>query len=167
MVDSGASTTFISRRFVQDNHVATQRLDRPIPLFNIDGTLNRDGTISEVAILGLQIGDHVEKVIFMVTDIGSEDVIVGLDWLRKHNPEVHWDQGTLRLLCCPETCLSHLRRTPVVQTTTRDTRARPTTRRKSQQSGRTPKVGRVLAAVTVKEVEESDTEQSVWDGSED
>ena len=95
MVDSGASTTFISRRFVQDNHVATRRLDRPIPLFNIDGTLNRDGTISEVAILGLQIGDHMEKVVFTVTDISSEDIIVGLDWLQKHNPEVDWDQGML------------------------------------------------------------------------
>ena len=70
-------------------------MDRPIPLYNIDGTLNCAGTISEVAILGLQIGDHVEKVVFMVTDISSEDVIIGLDWLRKHIPEVDWDQGTL------------------------------------------------------------------------
>ena len=45
--------------------------------------------------------------------------------------------------------------------------ARPTTRRKSQQSGRTPKVGRVLAAVTVEEVEESVAETPVWDESED
>ena len=110
-------------------------------MYNIDGTLNRDGTISEVAILGLQIGDHVEKVIFTVTDIGSEDVIVGLDWLRKHNPEIDWDQGMLRLLRCPETCSPHLWRIPAVQTMTHDTGARPMTCWKSQQSGRTPKVG--------------------------
>ncbi|KAF9800977.1 hypothetical protein IEO21_10244 [Rhodonia placenta] len=29
----------------------------------------------------MQIGDHVEKTVFMVTDIGPEDVIVGLDWV--------------------------------------------------------------------------------------
>ncbi|KAF9800632.1 hypothetical protein IEO21_10322 [Rhodonia placenta] len=47
----------------------------------------------------MQIGDHVEKTVFTVTDIGPEDVIVGLDWLptaqdtgvrptvRRHSPK--------------------------------------------------------------------------------
>ena len=50
-----------------------------------------------------------------------------------------------------------------------DTGARPTARWKSQpqQSGRTPKVGRVLTAVTVEEVEESNVEELVWDESEE
>ncbi|KAF9797972.1 hypothetical protein IEO21_10812 [Rhodonia placenta] len=29
----------------------------------------------------MQIGDHIKKTVFTVTDIGREDVIVGLDWL--------------------------------------------------------------------------------------
>ncbi|KAF9800514.1 hypothetical protein IEO21_10350 [Rhodonia placenta] len=29
----------------------------------------------------MQIGDHIEKTVFTVTDIGPENVIVGLDWL--------------------------------------------------------------------------------------
>ncbi|KAF9802637.1 hypothetical protein IEO21_09853 [Rhodonia placenta] len=47
----------------------------------------------------MQIGDHIEKTVFTVTDIGPEDVIVGLDWLptvrdmgvrptaRRHSPK--------------------------------------------------------------------------------
>ena len=58
MVDSGATTTFLSRRFVKENRVVTRKLATPIPLYNIDGTLNRDGTITDVAILELEIGAH-------------------------------------------------------------------------------------------------------------
>ena len=53
-----------------------RKLVRPIPLYNIDGTENRDGTITEVAVLDMAVGDHREKVVFMVMDIGEEDVII-------------------------------------------------------------------------------------------
>ncbi|KAF9797367.1 hypothetical protein IEO21_10882 [Rhodonia placenta] len=52
----------------------------------------------------MHIGEHVEKTVFTVTDIGPEDVIVGLDWLREHNPEIDWEKGSLKLSRCPETC---------------------------------------------------------------
>ena len=66
----------------------TRKLARPIPLYNIDGTENHDGMIMEVAMLDMAIRDHQEKVVFVVTDIGEEDAIVGLDWLREHNPDI-------------------------------------------------------------------------------
>ncbi|RDX40185.1 hypothetical protein OH76DRAFT_1302345, partial [Lentinus brumalis] len=64
MVDSGATTKFLHRRFVEENRVATRKLASPIRLYNIDGTENRDGTIAEVAVLGMTIGDHQEQVVF-------------------------------------------------------------------------------------------------------
>ena len=59
MVDSGASTLFLSKEFVRKNHVCTTRLAHAIPLYNIDGTHNKMGDITHVAELGLQIGEHV------------------------------------------------------------------------------------------------------------
>lgn len=82
----------------------TRKLAWLIPLYNIDGTENCDGMISKVAVLDMAIGDHQEKVVFVVTDIGKEDVIIGLDWLHKHNPEVDWKHGSLCLLRCLEMC---------------------------------------------------------------
>ncbi len=74
MVDSSTTTTFISQQFVVENCVAMRKSDRPILLYNINGTLNCDGTISDVAILELQVGEHCEHAVFMVTDIGAKDV---------------------------------------------------------------------------------------------
>lgn len=104
MVDSGATNTFISRRFIRENHVATRKLKHPILLFNIDGTENKDGSITELALLQMKIRDHMEKVAFSVTDIGPEDLIIGLDWLRKHNPDINWETGLLQLSRCTDCC---------------------------------------------------------------
>jgi len=32
---------------------------------------------------------------FLITDIGPEDIILGLLWLRHHNPNIDWKKGTL------------------------------------------------------------------------
>ncbi|KAI0348248.1 hypothetical protein BDW22DRAFT_1314423, partial [Trametopsis cervina] len=48
MVDSGASTLFINKRFVEENKIRTRKLKQPIPVYNIDGTPNRNGSIDEV-----------------------------------------------------------------------------------------------------------------------
>ncbi len=83
MVDSGALTVFINKRFIKGNWVSVKKLDQHIPLFNIDGTPNALGrVISELATLGLTIGDHIEKDLkFHITDIGPKDVIIRIDWL--------------------------------------------------------------------------------------
>ncbi|EJF59258.1 hypothetical protein DICSQDRAFT_15600, partial [Dichomitus squalens LYAD-421 SS1] len=64
MVDSGATTKFLHRRFVARNQVTMRKLAKPIPLYNIDGSENRDGTITEVAVLTMKIGNHEEEVAF-------------------------------------------------------------------------------------------------------
>lgn len=170
MVDSGATTTFLSRRFVKENRVVTRKLATPIPLYNIDGTLNRDGTITDVAILELEIGAHREKVVFTVTDIGMEDIIIGLDWLRKHNPEVDWDQGTLKLSRCPASCRPCFEGQLPAQTDTRDTGVRPTARQRTRRVRKVKEVGKIRATVMVEEDLEPATPSSIpveWDNSED
>ncbi|KAF9796282.1 hypothetical protein IEO21_11011 [Rhodonia placenta] len=133
MVDSRATTKFINKRFVTEHKVQTRKLKEPIPLYNIDGTLNKDRSISEVAMLQMQIGDHVEKTVFTVTDIGPEDVIVGLDWLHEHNPEIDWESGSLKLSRCPETCSARKTGRMKQAATVRDTGVRPTARRPWEQ----------------------------------
>jgi hypothetical protein len=47
MIDSGAEGIFLNRKYIEKNRLECVRLQRPIPVFNIDGTLNKDGSIEE------------------------------------------------------------------------------------------------------------------------
>lgn len=100
MIDSGASTLFINKKFVEKYNVKTQKLKQP----NIDGTPNRAGFITEMAVLTTAVGEHKEKSVFTVTDIGPEDVIIGIDWLRYHNPNIDWFEGLITMDGCPDDC---------------------------------------------------------------
>ncbi|KAJ8582012.1 hypothetical protein M405DRAFT_750846, partial [Rhizopogon salebrosus TDB-379] len=64
LVDSGASSLFISVRFVKEKQVQTKQLRRALPVRNIDGTYNKARSIKSYAELGLKIGDHEEEVAF-------------------------------------------------------------------------------------------------------
>ncbi|EJF63149.1 hypothetical protein DICSQDRAFT_56383, partial [Dichomitus squalens LYAD-421 SS1] len=154
MVDSGATTKFLHRRFVARNQVTTRKLAKPIPLYNIDGSENRDGTITEVAVLTMKISDREEEVAFVVTDIGEEDVIIGLDWLREHNPEIDWAHGSLRLSQCPDSCPATHKASKPVENEARDTGVRPTARTRSPRVRKARMVGHVCGTVMVNEAED-------------
>jgi predicted aspartyl protease len=97
MIDSGASTLFISQKLVKTHEIRTRRLEQPIQLLNIDGTPNRAGQITHVAPLQMTIGTVTEHWEFVVTDLGPEDVVLGIEWLKKMNPCVNWKEGTVEM----------------------------------------------------------------------
>jgi hypothetical protein len=33
---------------------------------------------------------------FLITGLGNQKIILGLPWLREHNPEINWKEGTLQ-----------------------------------------------------------------------
>ena len=47
MIDCGATSIFIHKRFIDQHNVQTIKLDKPIPLVNADDTANKIGAISE------------------------------------------------------------------------------------------------------------------------
>src|SRR6202000_2849629 len=49
------------------------------------------------ATMRMQVEDHSEILRFLITDLGKDDLILGLPWLRKHNPSVDWEQGEILL----------------------------------------------------------------------
>jgi hypothetical protein len=70
----------------------------------MDGMLNKAGSITEVVKMMLQYRDHSEKTLFTVTCLGKQDIILGLTWLRKHNPEVDWKSGEVKMSHCTNHC---------------------------------------------------------------
>ena len=104
MLDSGASSIFINSRFVQRHELKTSELEYPILLRNADNTENAMGRITHEVLLDLEVRGHQEKVLASVADIGDDELIIGIDWLRHHNPEIDWADERIDLNRCPPKC---------------------------------------------------------------
>jgi hypothetical protein len=90
MIDSGASSSFIHCNFIEEQRIKEIALPSPIPLYNINNSGNTVGEIRTMVILETTIGQKRKKLPFLVTDIGLEKVILGIDWLRMKNPTINW-----------------------------------------------------------------------------
>ena len=87
LIDSGATGLFIDIQYVRSKNIWTCRLPRAIPVYNVDGTPNEAGHITEVIDLIVQYKDHSKWVMFHVTSIGQTMIILRHTWLMKYNPE--------------------------------------------------------------------------------
>jgi len=106
LVDCGATGLFIDREYVKSNRLPTKKLSRPIPVFNVDGTANEAGSISEVVELIICYEKHSERALFSVTSLGRQNMILGITWLREHNPEIDWRTGKVEMTrCLPRCCI--------------------------------------------------------------
>src|SRR6267154_354915 len=104
ILDCGATGLFMDKGFVDWNRITTRTLSCPIPVYNIDGTLNEAGAICEVVDVILRYKDHSERVQFTVTGLRKQDAILGYTWLKEHNPEVNWVTKEVQMSCCLGCC---------------------------------------------------------------
>jgi hypothetical protein len=104
LLDSGATGLFLDSDYVRRQKLNTRELSHPIPVSNVDGTPNDGGPIRQVVDVVLRYKQHAERVIFAVTNLGNQTMILGLPWLREHNPEVNWKSGEVKMSRCPARC---------------------------------------------------------------
>jgi len=108
-MDSGATGEYIDCHYAKSNRLHTRKLSEPIPVYNVDGTLNEAGSITEVVDLILRYQNHSEWTLFAVTGLGKQKLILGHSWLRKHNPEIDWVTGEVKMSRYPPRCCSGCR----------------------------------------------------------
>ena len=105
LLDCGAGGKgYISASFIDANKLPCTPLPYQIPVYNVDGTLNKGGAINRICSLNMSIGGHKEQIAFRITDTGSSNVILGLEWLHSHDPLVNWTDRKLFFVCCPSSC---------------------------------------------------------------
>ena len=75
-------------------------------MYNIDGTPNEAGSITEVVHLILHHKNHSERTVFAITGLGKQKLLLGHSWLRNHNPEIDWVKGEVKMSRCPPRCCS-------------------------------------------------------------
>jgi len=95
---------FIDRDFVQTKGINTRSISRPIPVYNVDGSPNEAGQISEVVNVVLHYKTHSERTLLAVSSLRRQNMILGYTWLKDHNPEVNWQTREVQMNRCPSRC---------------------------------------------------------------
>jgi hypothetical protein len=74
---------------VKLNNIPTCPLTNPIPVYNVDGTANNAGAITDIADVILRYERHSERTQLAITHLGKQSLILGYNWLHNHNPEIN------------------------------------------------------------------------------
>ncbi|KIM56487.1 hypothetical protein SCLCIDRAFT_94370, partial [Scleroderma citrinum Foug A] len=77
LLDSDATGCFVDKSWALDRQLRLSKLVKPVLVLNVDGTRN-------------------QKV----------PLILSHDWLKKHNPDIDWMTGDVKLSHCPPECKS-------------------------------------------------------------
>jgi len=95
MIDCGAEGDFIDRTYATIMGIKKLALDKPIKVRNVDGTLNKAGTLTHYVNITLEIGEWKRNERLYVTKLGKQKIILGLPWLQRENPDIDWQQKTI------------------------------------------------------------------------
>ena len=97
MIDSGATGNFISKYLVRSRGLPTRKKKQQYDLQMADGSKLSTGRIDEETFsLPVAIQRHHEEITFDVVGMATHHVILGMPWLKKHNPVIDWTKGVLR-----------------------------------------------------------------------
>jgi hypothetical protein len=95
LIDSGATENFINPRTVERLQLPMKQLPHPRIIYNIDGTLNKAGSITHKCQLRVQFKDILRTIDFFITDLGQDRAVLGFPFLKEFNPEINWDTGVI------------------------------------------------------------------------
>jgi hypothetical protein len=95
LVDSGATDNFMHPAFAKRMGLGLQKLPNPKKIFNIDNTTNKSGMITHYLDLNVCTNGIHKEMIFLVTDIGHEEVLLGYPWLATFEPKFNWRSAVI------------------------------------------------------------------------
>jgi len=104
LLDSSAMGMFIDKQMAARHGFKLQKLERPLMVKNVDGTVNSRGAIMHQVECNVFYKGHVERMRMDICDLGKTEVILGMLWLAAHNPEINWETGEVKMTRCPPLC---------------------------------------------------------------
>jgi len=81
---------------IEEAKVEKKWLKRERKLFNVDGSQNRLGGVTETALLTIKSKQIMVNHRFLVTDIGEDNLILGYPFFKAINPQINWLMGTTK-----------------------------------------------------------------------
>jgi len=96
LLDSGATENFVDHATVARLRLGTKKLNLQRPVYNVDGTMNRHGTITHACDLMVKQGNRKVRQRFYVSNLGKDRFILGYPWFRAFNPDIDWVEAKLK-----------------------------------------------------------------------
>ena len=97
LIDSGSVCSTIHPALVEEFGINTQKLPHQRIIQNADGTVNTSGPIRREVKMAISTGIAPRKLhTFAVVNTGRNEMILGLDFLKRYNPIIDWVAKTIK-----------------------------------------------------------------------
>ena len=93
MIDSGATNNFINESFIKQNFIKTKPKSTPLTVKDIAG--RKLGMVDKQVTLKIRMANHEEEITLNVIGTGKHPVVLGLPWLKTHNPTIDWRENRI------------------------------------------------------------------------
>ena len=90
---SGATENFITEKYTRWLRLPFKRLATPRAVYNVDGTLNKQGNIQFFTDLEVQTVQEKRMMRFFLTNLGPQNIILGYPWFAASQPKIDWAKG--------------------------------------------------------------------------
>jgi len=104
LLDSGATRLVMSSEFARKQEFKLKRLERPVYVRNVDGSLNKEGPIEHTVEVNIYYQRHRKRTEINVIRGQKWMIILGMLWLAYYNPEIDWKTGEVKMTRCLEEC---------------------------------------------------------------
>jgi len=102
LLDSGVTGLVMSSEFARKQDFKLKKLERPINVRNVDGSLNKEGPIENTVEVNIYYQGHRERTEIDVIRGQKWMVILGMPWLARHNLKIDWRTGEVKITRCLE-----------------------------------------------------------------
>ena len=105
LLDSEATKNFISMEYAKELRLPIKHLQQLWPVYNVDGTRNKNGDIEHYTDLEMQTGSQWVWLCFFLTNLADQKVILRYPWFAATQPKIDWawgwiDSNQLPLILC-------------------------------------------------------------------
>ena len=104
LLDSGAIGLVISEEFAKKHRFRRRKLERPVYMRTVDSMLNYVGSIVDTVEVEIFFKGHKERMSIDVIEGQKWNVILGISWLARYNPEIDWKTGEVQMTRCLDEC---------------------------------------------------------------
>ena len=99
MVDSGSTGDFISEVYVKQHKLPVKSYHDSKTVWLADGTQH---VVREYTTCRISIGGLTESLELAIIPLVGYDVVLGVPWLQRHNPDINWTSYTISVNSCGE-----------------------------------------------------------------